>query len=159
MSDVLYELGAETWVRFGSNGIGFLNHKNSYNPKVSLRDDFGARELTFLQSCIGNWQEARTVAIMDGEAPGHMGFQGTSTVNASTAPLSRTLQIDNPQVKADFGPDSVDQSKSKHFTTSHDPEAEGQLNVAAWPRSKDSLFANGNENERYLVTSTDLMCV
>ncbi len=35
MSDVLYELGAETWVRFGSNGIGFLNHKNSYNPQVS----------------------------------------------------------------------------------------------------------------------------
>jgi hypothetical protein len=34
MSDVLYELGAETWVRFGSNGIGFLNHKNNYNPQV-----------------------------------------------------------------------------------------------------------------------------
>jgi hypothetical protein len=63
------------------------------------------------------------------------------------------------QVRSDFGPDSVDQSKSKHFTTQHNPEAEGQLNVAAWPRSKDSLFANGNENERYLVTSTDLMCV
>ena len=35
MSDVLYELGAETWVRFGSNGIGFLNHKNNYNPQVN----------------------------------------------------------------------------------------------------------------------------
>ena len=38
MSDVLYELGAETWVRFGSNGIGFLNHKNNYNPKVNCVD-------------------------------------------------------------------------------------------------------------------------
>jgi hypothetical protein len=70
-------------------------------------------------------------------------------------PLRFNFHID--QVKSDFGPDSVDQSKSKHFTTAHDPEAEGQLNVAAWPRSKDSLFANGDENERYLVTSTDLM--
>lgn len=123
MSDVLYELGAETWVRFGSNGIGFLNHKNNYNPK----------------SCMGNWQEARTVATLDKEAPGHVGFKGTSTL------------------RADYGPDSVDHSKSKHFTTAHPPEAEGQLNVAAWPRSKDSLFANGDENERYLVSSTDLM--
>ena len=36
-----------------------------------------------LQSCMGNWQEARTVAIMDKNAPGHLGFQGTSTVSAS----------------------------------------------------------------------------
>jgi hypothetical protein len=62
------------------------------------------------------------------------------------------------QVRAEFGPDSVDQSKSKHFTSQQPAEAAGQLNVASWPRSKDSLFANGNENERYLVTSTDLMC-
>ena len=108
---------------------------------------------------MGNWQEARTVAIMDQQAPGHVGFKGTSTVNASAVPLTRALHFDNHQVKSDFGPDSVDQSKSKHFTAQHDPEAEGQLNVSAWPRSKDSLFANGNENERYLVTSTDLMCV
>jgi hypothetical protein len=39
MSDVLYELGAETWVRFGSNGIGFLNHKNNFNPKVSFYEE------------------------------------------------------------------------------------------------------------------------
>ena len=38
MSDVLYELGAETWVRFGSNGIGFLNHKNNFNSQVSVCD-------------------------------------------------------------------------------------------------------------------------
>jgi hypothetical protein len=62
------------------------------------------------------------------------------------------------QVRAEFGPDSVDQSKSKHFTSQQPAEAAGQLNVASWPRSKDSLFANGDENERYLVTSTDLMC-
>ena len=99
------------------------------------------------------------MAILDKEAPGHVGFQGTSTVIACASPIPLALQFDINQVRSDFGPDSVDQSKSKHFTAQHDPEAEGQLNVSAWPRSKDSLFANGNENERYLVTSTDLMCV
>ena len=33
-----------------------------------------------LQSCMGNWQEARSVAIMDKEAPAQLGFTGTSTV-------------------------------------------------------------------------------
>ena len=61
------------------------------------------------------------------------------------------------QVRTDYGPDSVDHSKSKHFTSQHAAEAEGQLNVSAWPRSKESLFANGDTNERYLVSSTDLM--
>ena len=62
-------------------------------------------------------------------------------------------------MRHDYGPDSVDQGKSKHFTSQHAAEAEGQLNVSAWPRSKESLFANGDTNERYLVTSTDLMYV
>ena len=34
------------------------------------------------QSCMGNWQEARTVAKLDKEVPGHVGFKGTSTVHA-----------------------------------------------------------------------------
>ena len=92
MSDVLYELGAETWVRFGSNGIGFLNHKNNFNSQVSMRDEgalLSCRAVAAcvtrdsLQSCMGNWQEARTVAILDKDAPGHLGFQGSSTVTAS----------------------------------------------------------------------------
>jgi hypothetical protein len=106
---------------------------------------------------MGNWQEARTVAVLDKNAPGHVGFKGTSTVmpvlRNCLSPPHNSLH----QLRADFGPDSVDPSKSKHFTVEHAPEAEGQLNVASWPRSKDSMFANGDENERYLVSSTDLM--
>jgi hypothetical protein len=108
---------------------------------------------------MGNWQEARTVAALDKQAPGHIGFAATSTVSASAraSTLHPAPHCVVSQAKSDFGTDSVDQSKSKHFASAHAPEAEGQLNVAAWPRSKDSLFANGDCNERYLATSTDLM--